>query len=244
MIDVRILGTGGFENGGLPFNSWMIGPDILVDAPPDILQSLAREGVDPAAVRTIVLTHFHGDHCFGLPFLLFAMHRAGAEAPMIIGPAGLRARVRDLLSLAISPDSAYVGWFDRGARTAEITDGSRIALGDLWIRFAAMDHPVPTFALLVGAAGEDAPRFGATSDTRMGPQAAGILASGARAVLCDAGGSWVSPSIHMSAEDLAREAPAIVPPGTRVIGTHLSRTPPEARMGIVEFAAPGDRISV
>lgn len=241
MIEVMILGTGGFANGELPFNSWMLGADTLVDVPPDILQSLAREKVKPASLRTIILTHFHGDHCFGLPFLLFAMHRDGAPAPLFIGPEGLRDRVRSLMVSAISSESAYIGWFDRGARLVEIGDGSRIALGDMWISFGRMDHPVPTFGMLVGAEGGDTPRFAATADTRWGPEAASIIASGARIALCDSGGSWSPPSIHMSAEELAREAPALVAEGTRIIGTHLSRKPPVERMGIVEFARPGDR---
>jgi len=70
-MKVKILGIGGFGNTGLPFNSFLIDGHILVDTPPDILQSLKREGVGIEDIDSVVITHYHGDHFFGLPFLLF-----------------------------------------------------------------------------------------------------------------------------------------------------------------------------
>ena len=73
-MEIKILGTGGFENEGLPFNAFLVDGHLLVETPPDILQSLRREKKNLGEIDTIVITHFHGDHCFGLPFLLFNIY--------------------------------------------------------------------------------------------------------------------------------------------------------------------------
>lgn len=262
MARLKILGTGGFRNEGLPFNAWLldgvsrsgVSPSrasqgeagILVDCPPDILQSLAREGVDLDSLGTVVLTHFHGDHCFGLPFLLFNLAARGERPLTIAGPSpggayglhgGLRAKIRDLLSVAISPGSPYIGWFDRNVETVETGEDLRLERGGFWLRFLPTEHPVPTFGILAGLAGEDTPRLAATSDTSAGDRAAAFFASGAKLVLCDANGGPV-PSIHMSPEEAASLARTVAPAGTRIVGTHLSRTPQDAVEGI-EFAVPG-----
>ena len=52
---------------------------------------LAACGLRAKAVAGVLLTHLHGDHCYGLPGLLSALAIAGREAPVAIaGPAGVR----------------------------------------------------------------------------------------------------------------------------------------------------------
>ncbi|MDT8358245.1 MAG: MBL fold metallo-hydrolase [Methanomicrobiaceae archaeon] len=56
------------------FGCMIRGPDILLDtgAKGDILlQNMSRAGIDPASVRSVVLSHDHWDHCGGLPGLLY-----------------------------------------------------------------------------------------------------------------------------------------------------------------------------
>ena len=42
----------------------------IIDAPPTALISLRQNGIDINEITTIFITHLHGDHIFGLPFLL------------------------------------------------------------------------------------------------------------------------------------------------------------------------------
>ena len=42
-MNIRMLGTGGAINNGLPYNSFIINEDLLIETPPDIMISLFRE---------------------------------------------------------------------------------------------------------------------------------------------------------------------------------------------------------
>ena len=66
--------------------------------------SLRRAGISPAYIETIFVTHLHGDHVFGLPFLLlekkYISDREGERPLTIVGSVGVRERLRQLCSLA------------------------------------------------------------------------------------------------------------------------------------------------
>ncbi len=66
-----MLGTGNAFLPHLRYHSFLIfDRKHIIDAPPTALLSLRREGISPADIETIFITHLHGDHVFGLPFLL------------------------------------------------------------------------------------------------------------------------------------------------------------------------------
>ena len=61
-------------------------------------------GIDPASIRRLLVTHMHGDHCFGIPGLLAAIAAARAGGPLasetllVVGPPGLSALLRSALT--------------------------------------------------------------------------------------------------------------------------------------------------
>jgi ribonuclease BN (tRNA processing enzyme) len=59
------------------------------------LVGLRQQGIHPNSIAAIILTHLHGDHCGGIPFLLLdAMLGAKRRTPLtILGPAGARAHL-------------------------------------------------------------------------------------------------------------------------------------------------------
>src|SRR5262245_1119143 len=90
---VTFVGSGDAFGSGGRFNTC-----ILVDAPgirfcldfgASSLIALARLGISHNTIDTILLTHLHGDHCGGIPFLLVdAMLAEKRERPLTIaGPA-------------------------------------------------------------------------------------------------------------------------------------------------------------
>jgi ribonuclease BN (tRNA processing enzyme) len=110
-MQIAFLGTG---NAFVPQRDWsclLVNGTILLDAGPTALANLKRLPVDPAAVRHVFISHFHGDHCFGLPFLLLDHHfMSRTETPLaIIGPPGVEAWTRQAMTLAF-PDVAGKGW--------------------------------------------------------------------------------------------------------------------------------------
>jgi ribonuclease BN (tRNA processing enzyme) len=68
---------------------------LVVDFGASALPALKARKLDPNAIDTIVLSHLHGDHFGGLPFLLLDYQfLARRERPLTIaGPPGTRARL-------------------------------------------------------------------------------------------------------------------------------------------------------
>jgi ribonuclease BN (tRNA processing enzyme) len=61
------------------------------------LAALKREGLDPAGVGFVALSHLHGDHFGGLPWLLLDGRFAGRGRPLeIAGPPTTRDRLRQV----------------------------------------------------------------------------------------------------------------------------------------------------
>ena len=102
---IRMLGTG---NAFLPHqrhHSFLIfDGKHIIDAPPTALLSLRRAGISPADIETIFITHLHGDHVFGLPFLLlekkYISDRNGESQLTIVGSSGVKDRLKTLCNLA------------------------------------------------------------------------------------------------------------------------------------------------
>ena len=80
---------------------------LLVDCSPTILASLNRHGLSAAGIDAVVLSHLHGDHFGGLPFLfLHYLYIEPRVRPLtIVGPPGVEDRVRTLFS-AMYADTA------------------------------------------------------------------------------------------------------------------------------------------
>jgi ribonuclease BN (tRNA processing enzyme) len=108
---IAFLGTGNAFAPGRDWSCMLVDGTILLDAGPAVLASLKRLPADLAAIRHVFISHFHGDHCFGLPFLLLEYHfLSRTTAPLtIVGPPGIEAWTRDAMRLAF-PDVAPKGW--------------------------------------------------------------------------------------------------------------------------------------
>lgn len=98
-VTLRVLGSGDpFGSGGRNSSGYLLraGSDrVLLDCGPATIASLKRWQVDISGIRLILLTHFHGDHLGGLPFLLHDYQFITPRRfPLTIaGPPGLRPRV-------------------------------------------------------------------------------------------------------------------------------------------------------
>jgi ribonuclease BN (tRNA processing enzyme) len=67
---------------------------LLVDCGATSLVAMRQQGLDPAEVDAVVVSHLHGDHFGGIPFLILHCQFAGRVRPLtIVGPAGVRERV-------------------------------------------------------------------------------------------------------------------------------------------------------
>ncbi len=74
------------------------GATFLLDCGSGALTSMKRHGVDATAIDLIILSHLHGDHFAGLPYLFLEYtYEQRRERPLqIAGPPGTEERVRAL----------------------------------------------------------------------------------------------------------------------------------------------------
>jgi ribonuclease BN (tRNA processing enzyme) len=95
MAEVLFVGTGdAFGSGGRRNSAILVreaARTLLLDCGPTTLQGLKELGVDPLEIDAVALSHFHGDHIAGLPFLLLDyVFGHPRERPFeVLGPPGV-----------------------------------------------------------------------------------------------------------------------------------------------------------
>jgi ribonuclease BN (tRNA processing enzyme) len=75
--------------------------NFLIDCGASSLVAMRRFNVEPNAIGTIFLSHLHGDHFGGLPFLILdAQLISRRRDPLtIVGPIGLKQRLHDAMKV-------------------------------------------------------------------------------------------------------------------------------------------------
>ncbi|HSO05847.1 MAG TPA: MBL fold metallo-hydrolase [Pelomicrobium sp.] len=110
---VTFLGSGDFFGSGGRFQTCILADTgdarILLDCGASSLIAMRRAGVEPDSIDAIVLTHFHGDHCAGVPFYVFdAMFVSRRRRPLTIaGPVDLEQRLQRVWDV-ILPGSSHL----------------------------------------------------------------------------------------------------------------------------------------
>jgi ribonuclease BN (tRNA processing enzyme) len=126
---VRFIGSGdSFASGGR-FQTCILvesdGYQFLIDCGATSLVALKRAGVDPSSIDAVLLTHFHGDHCGGVPYLILDGQFAKRERPLVIaGPPRVRERITAVFEAALPTSSrteqrfevTYVDLGEKGSR--------------------------------------------------------------------------------------------------------------------------------
>ncbi len=112
---VQFLGSGdAFGSGGRFQTCILLAGEqtrALIDCGASSLITMKQRGVDPNGIDAVLLTHLHGDHFGGLPFLLLdAQLVSRREKPLTIaGPPGTAARLEQAAE-ALFPGSWGIPW--------------------------------------------------------------------------------------------------------------------------------------
>lgn len=113
-MKIEFLGVGGAMNTSSISTSFLINDKVLIDAPPAIPSVLYKNNKELCNIEKIFITHLHGDHYFGLPFLLLEYYLVGRDMELsIYGDEKLEENVRKLINLAY-PDIDYDAVIKKG----------------------------------------------------------------------------------------------------------------------------------
>jgi ribonuclease BN (tRNA processing enzyme) len=153
-VRLRVLGCGDAFGSGGRFQTCLYlegaGDPLLIDCGATALVAMKRAGIDPAGIGWVALSHLHGDHFAGLPFLILDGQIARRTRPLVIaGPPGTPERVEDTLEALFPGASAARRSYE--TRFAELVDGSRCGLGPAAVTPFAVSHPsgAPAHALRI-----------------------------------------------------------------------------------------------
>jgi ribonuclease BN (tRNA processing enzyme) len=143
-VRLTVIGSGdAFGSGGRYHTCFMIdgsGPAILLDCGASAIVGLKARQVDLNAIDGVILSHLHGDHFGGLPFLLldWQFHLQRDRPLVIAGPPGTRERLEAALEVLFPRSSRNVWRFP--LEVVEVTPGVPDEVLGFAIRTAEVVH--------------------------------------------------------------------------------------------------------
>ena len=150
-LEVTVLGAGdAFASGGRLQAGYVIevdGAHILMEAGPTLLPALKRARINPADLDLILISHLHGDHFAGLPFLMLQYMWESPRKRMltIAGPRHLEQRTRALFH------NMYPGMnthpLMRKVRFVELDVGRTARVGPAHVATIRTPHTKPDVSL-------------------------------------------------------------------------------------------------
>ncbi|HYH31153.1 MAG TPA: MBL fold metallo-hydrolase [Pseudonocardia sp.] len=193
-MEITFVGSGDAFGSGGRFQTCIRlraeGRAALVDCGATSLTAMRAQGVDPGEVSTVVVTHLHGDHFGGLPFLVLDGQFTRRTAPLtVLGPVGTGDRLHDAMETLYPGSTGVRRRFE--VRVVELDGaGGAHRVGPLTVRSWEVDHAsgAPALAVRVDAGGR---AFGYSGDTAWTPALA-AAADGADVFACEAY-TWDEP---------------------------------------------------
>lgn len=194
---------------------------VFVDFGATTLYGLQRLGIDACAVDAIVLSHLHGDHFGGLPFLLLHSQFVARRArPLTIaGPPGVEARVRAAQEVLFPGSSENDLCFE--LRFQELPVNGRATVAGMEVETFEVSHPsgAPPLALRLTAGGRTFAYSGDTAWLEVLVDAA----RGADLFVCESYAFEAPIPYHLEYADIAANLDRLQ--AGRIMVTHLG---PEA----------------
>lgn len=122
-MQLRFVGCGdAFGSGGRANTCFHLTGErtnLLIDCGASSLPAMKRLGIVRDAIDLVLITHFHGDHFAGLPFLLLDAQFSRRTRPLTIaGPEGIETRLREVMEAL----------FENSSRTKQRFELSVVAL--------------------------------------------------------------------------------------------------------------------
>lgn len=107
---------------------------------------------DPEQLEALWISHFHGDHFFGVPLLLLRFWEMGRTRPLlIVGPFGLQEKVEMALDLAYP---AFGKKLRYALEYRSVAPGASFEAAGFFWQTASMDHSEPCLAVRLTSGGK------------------------------------------------------------------------------------------
>jgi len=156
IMEVTFLGVGEAFDEKQPNTSILIRSDagtssatLLLDCGFTVPPQFWRQGLGAGTLDGVWISHFHGDHTFGLPALVLRFWEEGRrEALTIMGQEGIESFTREILNLAYPGFPEKLGF---PLRFIEIEPNNRVEILGLVLRTAHNEHSRRDLALRIDA---------------------------------------------------------------------------------------------
>jgi ribonuclease Z len=217
-IELLFLGSGNAFAPGRAYGSFLVDDRILFEATPTTLPALRELNIPLKDIEYLFISHFHGDHCFGLPFIFldhyFVTKR---KKPLtIIGPKGLKKLSYTLIDLAF-PDTRKRYSRNFPVKILEVSPGKEYSLKTMTFKVFKMSHG-KNYNLGFSLAYKKK-RLAYSGDTGLGPSLLELL-QGANIAVLEMTSLDGDYPFHLNQENIL-EIRKQLPPETRLILTHL-----------------------
>lgn len=165
-MQVRMLGTGSILTKHLS-SCALIDKRIMLDCPNGVMKAIRGHEIIPTDIDVCLITHFHADHFFDIPFLLIeqGLRNIRENDFIIIGPNGLTNRVDALFDMAYPEDREKIK-IQSKLKTIEIRDSEeRIHFNNYVITPYQVEHVgYEAYGYVIESSGKS---VGFTGDTIM-----------------------------------------------------------------------------
>jgi ribonuclease BN (tRNA processing enzyme) len=242
-VTVTFAGSGDAFGSGGRFQACIhVGsPDhgrFLLDCGATSLSALRAAGLDPGEIGTVFVSHLHGDHFGGLPFLILDGQFTRRTNPLTIaGPPGTAVRLREAMQTLFPGSADAARRFD--VRVTELVPGAIEAVAGIAVTSWEVNHPSgsPPLALRVEIGGRI---IAYTGDTAWTDDLV-TLAEGADLLIAEAYYFDKPVRYHLRHTDVVAHSAELT--SRQIVLTHLSADM-LARDGQLEFDTAHDGLVI
>ena len=108
--------------------------DMLIDCGEGTQRQIRKANINPCRITDILITHFHGDHVFGLPGLLHTLSKSNYNKILnIYGPKGSKKLIGEILRMS------------NVKMAIKIKEVNRMVIDDIYFKISALplSHGIP-----------------------------------------------------------------------------------------------------
>jgi len=239
VLRLRVLGSGdAFNSSGALHSCYLLEGDtgtILLECGPSVLAGLKRAGIPSDAPDVVLVSHLHGDHFGGIPFLLLEYKYMNPRTrPLVIaGPPMIERRVGELYAALY--EDIYRRPLDFPVTYSSIEPGAKVRLAGFEVEAFEVPHSANPFCLAYRIAGSGASML-FSGDSAWTPEFIS-RSRGTDLFLCECCSMEPEAPVHVCYRDIVAHRDELG--CKRLVLTHLGEDVRSASTVDVERAADG-----